>query len=132
MIIYNKSDNLLICHGLSNREFRCKCKHEECRATFVNELLIRSYERFRIEVAVPLHISSGYRCPRHNASKAVGGAARSRHPSGEAVDIGFATLKDKYDFMEVIALLKDSGFTYVQWYADLEFFHCDVRPIYNQ
>lgn len=33
----------------------------------------------------PLHVNSGYRCPKLNA--AVGGAATSQHPKGEAADI---------------------------------------------
>jgi uncharacterized protein YcbK (DUF882 family) len=41
---------------------------------------------------LPLRILSGYRCPRHNT--AVGGATRSRHLAGDAVDIpsGYATV----------------------------------------
>ena len=33
----------------------------------------------------PIHVSSGYRCPRLN--KAVGGAVTSQHTTGEAADI---------------------------------------------
>lgn len=41
----------------------------------------------------PIHVSSGYRCPRLN--KAVGGAPTSQHVKGEAADIYVADKRDK-------------------------------------
>ena len=41
----------------------------------------------------PVHVSSGYRCPRLN--KAVGGATTSQHVKGEAADIYVANKRDK-------------------------------------
>ena len=40
----------------------------------------------------PIHVSSGYRCPRLN--KAVGGATTSQHVKGEAADIYVAKAKE--------------------------------------
>jgi len=39
---------------------------------------------------VPVRITSGYRCPEHNAS--VGGAGKSQHTIGTAVDIAISGL----------------------------------------
>lgn len=129
MLIHLKTSKLLLTNGLSHNEFKCKCNYKECRSTLVNELLLKAYGRFRTDIDTMLHINSGYRCPRHNLI--VGGSERSRHQSGEAIDIDYATLKDEFSHEEIIDKLRCAGFTYVQWYADLEFFHCDVRPVYN-
>lgn len=47
--------------------------------------LLGHLEGLRALVGRPLRIVSGYRCPAHN--RAVGGARRSRHVVGDAVDI---------------------------------------------
>jgi len=44
---------------------------------------MRRLENLRAEIGRPLPVSSGYRCPVHDA--AVGGAGT--HPSGHAVDL---------------------------------------------
>lgn len=129
MLIYKKSARLLLTNGLSHNEFKCKCNFKECRATLVNEMLLKAYGRFRTDVDIMLNIRSGYRCPRHNLNE--GGVEKSRHPSGEAIDISYASLKADFPYQEIIDKLRSAGFTYVQWYADMEFFHCDVRPVYN-
>ncbi len=51
----------------------------------VDPLLVYCLEVVRLCWGSPLHISSGYRTPEHNA--AVGGLANSRHLVGKAVDI---------------------------------------------
>ena len=48
-------------------------------------LLTEMLEQLRSAVGVPLIVTSGYRCPRHNAR--VDGSARSLHMSGRAADI---------------------------------------------
>lgn len=47
----------------------------------------------RARYGYPIHVSSGYRCPRVNAS--VGGKRTSQHVSGEAADIYVGNPKDK-------------------------------------
>lgn len=51
----------------------------------VRELVLTVLQPLRDAWGEPLHINSGYRCPRLNA--AVGGAATSQHVKGEAADI---------------------------------------------
>lgn len=48
-------------------------------------LLAEMLERIRSTLAVPVVVTSGYRCPRVN--QAVGGATTSDHPQGHAADI---------------------------------------------
>lgn len=51
----------------------------------------------------PIHVSSGYRCPRVNA--AVGGKKTSQHVSGEAADIYVGKPKDKAMLFSLIYYL---------------------------
>lgn len=51
----------------------------------------------------PIHVSSGYRCPRLN--KAVGGAKTSQHMTGEAADIYCTNQKDNAMLFSLIYYL---------------------------
>lgn len=51
----------------------------------------------------PIHVSSGYRCPRLN--KAVGGAETSQHVKGEAADIYCTNPKDNSIIFSLIYYL---------------------------
>ena len=70
----------------SKSDFACPCCGEnKIRPEVVNGLslaLMLFREAFWEDVSI--QITSGYRCPRHN--RAVGGAPRSMHVSGLAVD----------------------------------------------
>lgn len=65
----------------SKSEFACKCG---CNTPFtIAPDLIDALESIRDFVNLPLIITSGFRCPAHNA--AVGGGPE--HPAGKAADI---------------------------------------------
>ena len=68
----------------------------------------------------PVTITSGYRCPAHNA--AVGGVAGSQHLLGKAVDI-FTLPKNQEN---LIAWAKKVGFT--GFGRGSTFTHCDLGP----
>ena len=51
----------------------------------VDPELVRKLQQLRDRIGKPISITSGYRCPAHNA--AVGGAAGSQHLLGKAADI---------------------------------------------
>lgn len=69
----------------SRREFRCKCgRYCDGFPVEPNKLLIEQAEQVRAHFGAPVYVSSGVRCPRHNAN--VGGAAGSRHKTGKAMD----------------------------------------------
>lgn len=63
------------------REFQCRC----CGRVMLSARLVELLEALREAAGRPLVLTSGYRCEAHNAR--VGGAPRSRHMSGRAVDI---------------------------------------------
>ena len=79
-------------------EFKCKCCGQLprlCPPDGLVDLLIEIREHFDR----PLRINSGYRCPKHN--KAIGGAPKSRHVVGDAVDFTIDGVKTKevYDWV---------------------------------
>lgn len=67
-------------------EFACQCGGKYCNGypAEPQEKLVRIAERMREHFGVPVTISSGLRCTKHNAE--VGGVSNSRHLSGKAMD----------------------------------------------
>lgn len=67
-------------------EFACKCGSAFCDGfpAEPSRKLVRLAEEIRKFYGVPVIVSSGVRCVRHNAN--VGGVANSRHLSGKAMD----------------------------------------------
>lgn len=64
----------------SQDEFKCKC----CGKAPIDPLFVAQLEKARGIAGVPFVITSGYRCPKHNA--AVGSTSKN-HTSGKAADI---------------------------------------------
>lgn len=63
------------------KEFLCPC----CGEGLISALLAYELDIFRRTWGHPVHINSGWRCPKHNVE--VGGVASSRHLLGCAADI---------------------------------------------
>jgi uncharacterized protein YcbK (DUF882 family) len=61
-------------------EFACKC----CREHPMNADFLAMLEKAREIAGVPFVITSGYRCPKHNAAI---GSSTQNHTSGKAADI---------------------------------------------
>ena len=66
----------------------------------------------RLDVArhlsgVPIRITSGFRCPMHNAKESVGGSPTSSHLSGLACDIAV----DDSNRFKILKALMDVGLT---------------------
>lgn len=70
----------------TKEEFACKCGGRYCNGypVEIKQLLVTTADRMRAHFGVPVHVSSGLRCPKHNTN--VGGVAGSRHKVGKAVD----------------------------------------------
>lgn len=68
-------------------EFRCKCGGKYCDGfpAEPSQTLVELLEDIREEFGLPVLVSSGVRCTRHNA--AVEGVSNSRHLNGTAADI---------------------------------------------
>lgn len=63
-------------------------------------------EDARFSLGQPMIITSGYRCPLHNAN--VGGVPGSSHTKGVAVDIKCSNNNHRF---KLVAALIDAGFT---------------------
>lgn len=61
-------------------EFNCKC----CNRNEMKDDFMEMLDRARELAGVPMVISSGYRCPKHNESV---GSTSENHTSGRAADI---------------------------------------------
>ena len=66
----------------NREEFTCKCG---CGQDTVDKVLIDVLEDVREHFAVPVIITNGNRCSKHNAE--VGGVKDSQHTKGRAADI---------------------------------------------
>ena len=67
--------------NFSESEFECPC----CGVTKINMELVTLLQEMRDDLGERIHITSSYRCPKHN--KLVGGARKSQHLLGTAADI---------------------------------------------
>ena len=97
------------------QEFACKC----CGEMMIDQRLIGKLELLRAEFGKPIIITSGYRCPKYN--KEVGGAVRSQHLSGKAVDVKVRGISPT----KVAKSAKKVGFSFVKVYSSWT--HIDVR-----
>jgi uncharacterized protein YcbK (DUF882 family) len=112
--------------GLSNKaspnfyikEFDCKCGNIDCNVTVMHSKVFELLEKLRAEAGVPLKINSAYRCEKHN--KKVGGAPKSQHLLGSAVDISAKNI-DRFR----LADLARKHFKFVKVYET--FVHMDLR-----
>lgn len=82
------------------REFQCRC----CGRVMTSSRILEMLERLRAAWGRPLVVTSGYRCRARN--EAAGGAPRSLHMKGRAVDI--AVQANDQDLFAVLA--RSAGF----------------------
>lgn len=71
----------------TREEFRCKCGGKYCNGFPVEpeESLVRTLDKIREKLGMPITINSGIRCATHNANE--GGVANSQHLYGRAADL---------------------------------------------
>jgi uncharacterized protein YcbK (DUF882 family) len=97
-------------------EFECPC----CFTVRLYPVLLERLEKLRQEMGIPIVITSGYRCRKHN--REVGGVERSLHLFGQAVDIAIpARIMD-----QVCWLARKVGFDQVIPYHSRNFIHLGV------
>ena len=84
-------------------EFKCKCGKCSLPAGSPPDELVDTLVKVREHFNAAIRINSGYRCKTHNAK--VGGAPKSRHTFGDAVDFVVENVptKEVYEFCESLA-----------------------------
>jgi len=82
-------------------EFRCPC----CGTNLIHTELVDKLDEAREKAGIPFKITSGYRCPKHNA--AIGGVENSAHIKGLAADILCTNSDTRF---KIIKALLEVGF----------------------
>ena len=90
---------------ITEAEYRCKCcdqlpqsfDQDDVATPF--QILFDSFDFIREEWGKPIYITSGYRCPMHNAM--VGGRVLSAHMFGLALDLD-CKMDEVYELAELI------------------------------
>ena len=108
--------NTYITKHFKHSEFACPC----CKTRGIDERIVWVLELLRSIANQPIIILSGYRCLKHN--REIGGAERSKHLEGTAVDF---TCKD-LDHLAILLRNWSGGFKY---YRDRNFIHIDLGPM---
>lgn len=109
----------MLSEHFSKEEFSCyHCG--ELPPDGISKALIKGLETLRLEVGLPIHVTSGYRCKEHN--EAVGGVEDSQHVQGCAADIWV----DGYTAYQLGAVCQGI-FDGVGIYATDNFVHVDMR-----
>ena len=102
-------------------EFACRhCGKNLIDAVFVDEL-----DELRHRLGFPLVITSGYRCPEHNARVSSTGRA-GPHTTGRAADIAVDRTR-AYEVLQTALLMKFTGIG-VQQKGSSRFIHLDNLP----
>ena len=103
-------------------EFECHCGGVYCNGFPVEpELeLVKLCDKVREHFGSPMVISSGVRCPQHNAN--VGGAKASRHMYGKAVDFRIAGYTS-YEVLQYVQTLSEVRYSYA---VDENYVHMDI------
>jgi hypothetical protein len=109
--------------NFSPAEFRCR--HCGQGDDIVKPELLAALQRLRDLYRKPMSVTSGYRCPVHN--KAIGGAKRSAHLTGEAADI--SDPKGDLKLFCTEAVLQAVGLWMEHPSATPGWAHLQVRPV---
>lgn len=104
-------------------EFRCQCGGRYCRGfpAEPKEALVLAGEQIREHFGVPVAVSSGVRCPRHNAD--VGGMINSKHLSGKAMDFSPAGVNAQ-TVLSYVRQLSQISYAYA---IDENYVHIELR-----
>ena len=87
----------------------------------MSEILLEKLDVLRELAGVPVIVTNGYRCPKHNAE--VGGVENSQHVLGTAADI----YCDNLSVDELAELAVKVGFDGIGRYYQDGFVHVDCR-----
>lgn len=80
----------------TDRKLMCSCG---CDRMEMNDRFMKSLDAIRESAGFPFHITSGYRCPKHNSSVSSTGV-RGAHTTGRAVDIAVSSSGQRLAILE--------------------------------
>ena len=86
---FKRGEDVKLSDNFHLSEYECKCG--KCLETLVDMDHVAKLQQLRHDLGSPISITSGYRCPDHNA--AVGGSTHSQHKLGTATDIVVSGMK---------------------------------------
>jgi len=118
MQMLNETNNIVIAPYFNLSEFACPC----CNLVMLHPKLLGKLVKLRKILERPIHITSGYRCPKYNNQ--IGGVINSYHRIGLAADI---KVKD-INLIELLGHAEDVDFGGIGFYEKKNFLHLDVRP----
>lgn len=104
----------------SLKEFQCAC----CRCVKLDPRLVHILENVRAHIGQPVFVTSGYRCPVHNA--AVSGAEDSDHLYGWAADIVVRSMLPK-SLAVVVGWFMPEGTGRIGLYPDKQCVHVGAQ-----
>lgn len=87
---YQKGVKFKLSDNFDSTEFDCHCNNDDCDFTYIDDALIKYLQEKRSYLNLPIDITSGFRCSKHN--KNVGGKKGSYHLTGKAADITVAEM----------------------------------------
>jgi len=112
--------------NFKDHEFRCRCS---CRQMLFTQTAIEKLQELRSNFGSPMKISSGYRCPRHNADVSSTGRT-GPHTVFDNDNITVDVLVHTEDAHRLLNLAFGHGFTGIgisqkgEW--DKRFLHLDL------
>lgn len=117
---YAKTDKTQLTKHFNITEFHCKGTRCGCKDTLHDPALSAYLQKIREHFGKPLYITSGYRCPKHNAETA-NAASNSRHTKGQAADFYIPDVKPA----EIAKFAESIGVLGIGLYDS--FVHIDTR-----
>lgn len=99
------------------------CRH--CGANLIDDVFVTELDDLRHHLGFALPISSGYRCPDHNARVSSTGRT-GPHTTGRAADIAVSRER-AYEVLQAALVMKFTGIG-VQQKGNARFIHLDNLP----
>lgn len=124
IVTFTAGDKTHLTKDFTRAEFACPCG---CTAQMVDQDLADKLQRIRDALGVPLKVTSGYRCVKHNADPKVGGSRSSKHLYGFAAD--WRTLNRTVNpvALGIIAQAVGFGGIGIYWHPKAAMCHADTR-----